>query len=202
MVADSDGHLVNFLPVVPQGVEAVLVLEKTMGGGRSEGDDDLGAHNFDLGENEGAGELDFLGAGGTVVARLAGKGRAHFTDVGEVDLFARKAHRFENLFQLFAGRTGKGCTLLFVVKAGGVADEHQLGTGLAFGKDEGLAEGTELAEGGPVLGEIAQACELLLGGVAMGNGFGDDEWFLALVAVGGTLNHIGARGGGGGGGVG
>ena len=146
-----------------------------MGGGCSESDDDLGADDLDLGEDEGAGELDFLGAGGAVIACLAGEGRAELAEVGEVDLLAGETHGLEDGVELFAGGSGKRFTLLFVVKAGGVADEHEVGAGLALGKDEGLAEGAEVAEGGPVLGEVAQVGEFSSGVSPWGYGFGDVE---------------------------
>ena len=200
MMADADGHLVDFLPIGSQGVEALFAFEEAMGGGGSEGDDDLGTHDFDLGENKGAGELDFFGTRGTVIARLTGKGGTKFTDVGEVDLFARETHSLEDGFKLVAGGSGKRFTLLFVLKAGGIADEHELGSGRALGKDEGLAEGAQVAQGGPVLGEVAQVGELFGGGVAVGDGLGDVErFFLAVLAGGGAGDHGALLGEGGGG---
>lgn len=126
-----------------------------MCGGGSEGDDDLGADDFDFGEDEGAGELDFLGACGAVVAGLAGEGGAEFTDVSEVDLLAGEAHGFEDGVELFACGAGEGFALLLFVVAGGVADEHEVGGGWSGGKDEMITEGAEVAEGGPVGGEVA-----------------------------------------------
>ena len=189
VMADAEGGVGDLMPGWTEAIEAFFTFEQAMGSCSSEGDDDFGAHDFDLGEDEGARELDFLGAGRAVVARLAGESGAEFAEVCEVDLFTGKSHRLENGIELFACGSGEGFAFLFFVIAGGVADEHEVGGGWSGGEDEVWAEGAEVAEGGPVLGEVAEVGELFLGGVALDGGFGNVEGGLLLRASGGAGNH-------------
>ena len=160
-----------------------------MGSCSSEGDDDFGAHDFDLGEDEGARELDFLGAGRAVVARLAGESGAEFAKIGEVDLLAREAHGLEDGIELFTGGTSEGLAFLLLMIARGVADEHEVSSGRACGEDEVGAEGAEIAEGGPVLSKVAEIGECFFGGIAYGSRLWDVKGGFPLISSGGTGNH-------------
>src|SRR5438067_7178197 len=57
-------------------------------------------------------------------------------DVGDVGALAVQSYRAQHAIQQLAGATDEGQTLPVLVRAGGFADEHYTGCGIAIRKDE------------------------------------------------------------------
>ena len=72
-----------------------------------------------------------IGAAGLELVRLriAVVGRSALDDVGDIDLLPRQIDRLQQLIQKLASGAHKGQALLVFVKAGGLADEQDLGLG-------------------------------------------------------------------------
>ena len=87
-MTDSGGDLGDLMPLGAKLIEVFFAFEESLGGGGAEGDDGFGTDDVDFGEDEGAGELNFFWASGSVVAGLARESGTEFTEIGEVNLFA------------------------------------------------------------------------------------------------------------------
>src|SRR2546430_10535648 len=73
--------------------------------------------------------LDFFGQ------RIAVAGRSTLQNIRDVHLFARKSDACEQLFEQLACRTDERHSLLVLVEAGRLADEHQVGIRIAGTED-------------------------------------------------------------------
>lgn len=122
----------------PAGEWALLAGEIS-DGGLAKGDNDFGADDVDLLEEEWDAGVGFVGLGGAVLRGPA------LDDIGDVDLFALEAHGGDHVVEELATPAYEGQALGVFVRAGALADEHELGVGVAVAEDELVAAFGELA---------------------------------------------------------
>jgi hypothetical protein len=65
-------------------------------------------------------------------------------DVGDVDIVAGQAHGGDDAGEKFAGGTDEGLALFVFVESGSLADEHEVGVGVAGAEDSLGARGGEV----------------------------------------------------------
>src|SRR5215210_5523043 len=85
---------------------------------------------LDLAEEVGAALLDLLGK------RIAVAGRAALDHVGDEHLVALEPDLLEQAIQELAGATDEGLALPILLRSRGLADEHELGVGVARAEHE------------------------------------------------------------------
>ena len=99
-----------------------------MGGRGAQADQHARLHGLELGVQPRAAGGDLLGVRLLVDAALAlGRPLEVLDDIGDVDLRAVDARRFECLVEHAAGGADEGKALLVLLVAGLLADEHHLG---------------------------------------------------------------------------
>ncbi len=106
-------------------------------GGFAEGDEDARLDDGDLFAQVGEAALHFERRGGAVAGRVRRHVGAAFEDVGDVDVVAGQAHGVDDFGEEFAGASDEGLALLVLIRSGGLADEHEVGVGVA-GAEDGL----------------------------------------------------------------
>ena len=140
-----------FEPLTAEAGDLHIALEQTFGSRLAEGDEDAGLNDGDLLLHElQAGH--HLVAGGRAVAIALGLLVVHhgteLADVGDIHIAALQAHRLDDAGEELPGDADEGFALLFLVRARGFADEHDLRLRAAGGEDHLVAQRAESAGGG------------------------------------------------------
>lgn len=151
VVGDHDGGAVEVVELVAEAADGFLEAEESLGGGGAEGDDGAGVDDFDFLEDELLRGFHLCGCGfaiGSALVVAAFDFGAPFYDIGNVDVGALDAHGADNFVEELTGFADEGLLLVFLVGAGGFADEHDLCVRIAGGEDESVAEGAEGFAGG------------------------------------------------------
>ena len=100
---------------------------------RTQSDDDFRLDDRDLPHQKRQAGVTFIALRSAVSRRTA------LNDVGNVDVFAADAHRFDHVVEQLTGTTDKGLALQVFISARAFPDEHEFRTRIADSEDDLLA---------------------------------------------------------------
>src|SRR5215469_10406730 len=107
--------------------------EQRLGSHSAEGHDGLGLDNLDLPKQVWRAGFAFFALGSAIARWTA------LDDVGDINVFAAQSHRLDHVIQQLSGATDEWLALNVFVGTGSFTDEHQIGTRIAYAKDNLLA---------------------------------------------------------------
>ena len=141
VIGGQDAGAAVIEPLAAEARDGLRSSKNILRGGAAQANDYFGRDGVDLADQERrtGGSLIFFG--------LAIFWRTAFDDVGDVDVWAEQAHSFDHLGEEFAGAADERLTGQIFVAARALADEHQLGFGIASAENNFGAREVQAAAG-------------------------------------------------------
>src|SRR5205807_8581200 len=96
-------------------------------------DDCFGTNNFNLPHEKWRAGLTLITLWRSIARRAA------LDDIGDVDFFAAQAHGFDHIGQQLPGAADERLALFIFISARSFANEHQIGSGIAYAENNLLA---------------------------------------------------------------
>jgi len=130
VVGDGKLGAAEIVPVAAQFRHGGVDRKQRFGRDRAQGHEDFRPDGRNLAHQE-------WGAGFALVSlRSSVAGRAALDDVCDVDIFATQAHGLDHIVEKLPSAAYEGFALGIFIRARGFADEHKLGSRIAYAEDD------------------------------------------------------------------